>query len=64
MEIRKGLFVYAVSPSYKLFRYPPEVISRCVWLYHRFPLSFRNVLDTLVRSRRNAKAAERLLASS
>ncbi|WP_408994989.1 IS6 family transposase [Streptomyces europaeiscabiei] len=22
-------------------RYPVEVISHCVWLYHRFPLSFR-----------------------
>src|SRR5689334_23318314 len=22
-------------------RYPPEIIAHCVWLYHRFPLSFR-----------------------
>jgi putative transposase len=30
----------AVVPSYKGFRYPMEIISHCVWLYHRFPLSF------------------------
>jgi hypothetical protein len=30
-----------VSPSYKGHRYPVEVISHCVWLYFRFPLSFR-----------------------
>jgi hypothetical protein len=23
---------------YKGFRFPPEIISHCVWLYHRFPL--------------------------
>jgi putative transposase len=32
----------AVSSSlYKGHRYPAEIISHCVWLYHRFPLSFR-----------------------
>ncbi len=33
----------SVSPSYKGHRYPVEVISHCVWLYFRFPLSFREV---------------------
>lgn len=33
----------SASPSYKGHRYPVEVISHCVWLYHRFPLSFREV---------------------
>jgi hypothetical protein len=28
---------------YRGFRYPAEVISHCMWLYHRFPLSFREV---------------------
>jgi putative transposase len=32
-----------MSPSYKGHRYPVEVISHCVWLYFRFPLSFREV---------------------
>jgi len=25
--------------------FPPEIISHCVWLYHRFPLSFRDVQE-------------------
>ena len=29
------------GPSYKNHRYPVEVISHCVWLYFRFPLSYR-----------------------
>jgi putative transposase len=35
--------VTAAGASYKGFRFPPEIISLCVWLYHRFPLSFRDV---------------------
>lgn len=31
----------SVSPSYKVHRYPVEIISHCVWLPFRFPLSFR-----------------------
>jgi hypothetical protein len=27
------------APSYKGFRFPAEIISYCVWLCHRFPLS-------------------------
>jgi hypothetical protein len=30
-----------VSPSYKGYRIPAEVIAHGVWPYHRFPLSFR-----------------------
>jgi hypothetical protein len=30
------------APSYKGFRFPVEIISHCVWLYHRFPLSFKS----------------------
>ena len=33
--------------SYKGFRYPAEVIAHAVWLYHRFPLSFREVEELL-----------------
>ena len=29
-------------------RYPVVVISHCVWLYHRFPLSFREVEELLL----------------
>jgi hypothetical protein len=38
----------AVVPSYKGFRYPVELISHCVWLYHRFPLSFREVEEMML----------------
>ena len=34
-------------PSYRGYRFPPEIISRAVWLYHRFGLSFRDVEDLL-----------------
>ena len=27
-------------PSYRGYRFPPEIISHAVWLYHRFALSF------------------------
>ena len=34
--------------SYKGFRYPAEIISHCVWLYHRFPLSLREVQEMML----------------
>ena len=33
------------TPSYRGFRYPVEIISHGVWLYYRFPLSFREVQE-------------------
>ena len=36
------------APSYKGFRFPVEIISHCVWLYHRFPLSFREVEEMML----------------
>jgi putative transposase len=36
------------TPSYKGFRFPVEVISHCVWLYYRFPLSFREVEEMML----------------
>lgn len=47
--------------SYKGHRYPVETINHCVWLYFRFPLSFREVeeIDVLVQSRRHGNAAKR-----
>jgi putative transposase len=35
--------------SYKGFRFPAEIISHCVWLYHRFSLSFREVEEMMLR---------------
>jgi putative transposase len=38
----------ASSLLYKGYRYPVEIISYCVWLYHRFPLSFREVEEMMM----------------
>ena len=35
-------------PSYRGYRFPREVISRCVWLYHRFALSLRDVQELML----------------
>ncbi|WP_148262681.1 IS6 family transposase [Hoyosella subflava] len=35
-------------PSYKGHRYPGEIINHCVWLYFRFPLSFREVEEMIL----------------
>ena len=35
------------TSSYRGHRFPPEIISHSVWLYHRFCLSFRDVEDLL-----------------
>jgi len=36
-----------MKPSYRGHRFPPEIISHTVWLYHRFALSLRDVEDLL-----------------
>ena len=36
-------------PSYRGYRFPPDIISHAMWLYHRFALSFRDVEDLLAR---------------
>src|SRR5215216_1950294 len=43
-----GLSVESGALSYQGHRYPVEVISHCVWLYHRFPLSFREVEELML----------------
>jgi putative transposase len=40
--------VDSAPPSYKGNRYPVEIIAHCVWLYHRFPLSFREVEELML----------------
>ena len=34
--------------SYARYRFPPLIIQHAVWLYYRFPLSYRDVEDLLV----------------
>ena len=36
------------APSYRGYRFPPEIISHAVWLCRRFGLSFHDVEDLLV----------------
>jgi putative transposase len=36
------------APSYRGFRFPAEVISHCVWLYYRFPLSLREAGEMML----------------
>jgi putative transposase len=36
-------------PSYRGYRFPPEIVSHAVWLYHRFCLSFRDAEDLLAQ---------------
>ncbi|MCX4784369.1 IS6 family transposase [Streptomyces sp. NBC_01264] len=38
----------SVVPSYANHRYPVEIISHCVWLYFRFPLSLREVEEMML----------------
>jgi putative transposase len=35
--------------GYHDYRFPPEIISHAVWLYHRFCLSFRDAEDLLAQ---------------
>jgi putative transposase len=46
MSVVEGLLVD--TPSYRGFRFPPEIISHCVWLYHRFNLSLRDVEELML----------------
>jgi putative transposase len=39
--------MHSIRASYRGHRFPPEIISHAVWLYHRFCLSFRDVEDLL-----------------
>ena len=43
------MVVTAASSLYKGHRYPDEIIAHCVWLYHRFPLSFREVEELMLQ---------------
>ncbi len=47
--------------SYSGYRFPPEILSRAVWLYHRFCLSFQDVDDlpiSIAPSRRHWQVDE------
>ena len=48
-RVEGGGLVGTGAPSYKGFRFPAEIISHCVWLYYRFPLSFREVEEMMLQ---------------
>ena len=48
-SLPRSVVVAAASSWYKGHRYPPEIIAHCVWLYHRFPLSFREVEELMLQ---------------
>jgi transposase-like protein len=35
-------------PSYRGYRFPPQIIAHCVWLYYRFCLSFRDIPEMML----------------
>ncbi len=37
----------STAPTYRGYRFPPEIISHCVWLYFRFSLSFRDIEELM-----------------
>jgi hypothetical protein len=45
LEVRRGWLVGTETPSYRGSRFPVEIINHGVWLYYRFPLSFREVQE-------------------
>jgi hypothetical protein len=55
----EGLSVGSTSPSYKGYRYPVEIIAHCVWLYFRFPLSFREVEEMMLERGRGRLPRDR-----
>jgi transposase-like protein len=51
-------WVSTATASYKGHRYPLEIINHCVWLYFRFPLSFREVEELMLVVRRDVARGE------
>ncbi|MCX4791733.1 IS6 family transposase [Streptomyces sp. NBC_01221] len=49
ITLGRGSLVSSVLPSDRGHRYPVEVISHCVWLYFRLPLSYREVEELMLR---------------
>jgi len=45
-----------IKISYKRYRFPAVIIQNAVWLYFRFPLSYRNVEDLLEHFRGSLKS--------
>jgi putative transposase len=44
-----GMKTPSSASLYQGFRFPPEIISHCVWLYFRFSLSFRDIEELMAQ---------------
>lgn len=42
-----GMKIEELTPLYRGYRFPAEIISHCVWLYFRFSLSFRDIEEIM-----------------
>lgn len=59
IALGRGALVSSVLPSYRGHRYPVEVISHCVWLYIRFPLSYREAEELMLHSAASSSPTRR-----
>jgi len=48
------------APKYGGYRFPPEIISHRVWMYHRFCLRLRDVEDMRAAMEQASKAVSGL----
>ncbi|MFZ3492069.1 IS6 family transposase [Streptomyces sp. 5.8] len=46
--IAAGEGSFVETPSYRGYRYPADIIGHCVWLYHRFTLSLRDIEELML----------------
>lgn len=56
---KRWIFREMYSDPYRGYRYPSEIISRCVWQYHHFPLSFREAEKLTPRPRERGVLGKR-----
>jgi putative transposase len=56
--------VHDAAAHYRRPRFPSEIIAHCVWLYHRFTLSFRNIEEMMAMQRcKSPGQAQRFLSA-
>ena len=47
LRSRRLCQVVRVLVQYRGYRFPPEIISYCVWLYFRFSVSYRDIEELM-----------------
>ena len=56
--MRDNAGIHPRRSRYLRHRFPPDIISHAVWLYHRYGLSFRDVEDLLAERGRRSTILE------